>query len=68
MVSSAISTVLVGIALWAAYAVMRTAVELRNELRVPVRETPRTPHLPQARSHYRRGLRSARRSHLRRAA
>ena len=68
MISTAISTVLFGIALWAGYAVLRTAVELRNELRIPVRETPRTPVLPQSRSHYRRGLRAHPTTRLRRVA
>lgn len=36
MISSAISAGLFGLVLWSAYAVIRTAVELREELRVPV--------------------------------
>lgn len=68
MIGTAISTALLGIALWAGYAVLRTAVELREELRVPVRDTPRTPQWAQARGHYRRHLSGTSRPRLRRVA
>jgi hypothetical protein len=48
MIGSAISTGLFALALWAAYAVGKTAVELRAELRVPVRATAPQP-MPQRR-------------------
>lgn len=47
ILSSAFSVGLFAFALWSAYAVIRTAVELRTELRTPVRVAPaQTSGLP----------------------